>query len=294
MTGATRIAGLDDDDVDSDDASVSSSDGEQTSSLKSKPIGKVMAPRPLRMRNGVQVKEPGSSGGSRGPLRRRPSRGMNPVLSCALFFLIIAVVWNFFASWSRGRIEKAMAIQNAAAKGNIQEVKELLETGVYIDAVGGPRSISALHRAAMRGQSDMVAFLLARRADVNLTAENGMTALHYAAREGHVQVAEVVLNANSSIDTRDQNEWTPLHWAAVYEQKGVVTLLMERRAPLDASAGGFDRDGDGIDDEQNTPYLLAYQNRHYKLAKVIEDEMKKQEKEKEVESEKLETEDALP
>lgn len=187
-----------------------------------------------------------------------------------------------------------MALQTAAGKGDLREVQELLKANVFIDVTGGPRSISALHRAAMRGQSETVSYLLKHKADVNLTAENGMTALHYAAREGHVPVAEIVIDANSSLDTQDQNDWTPLHWAAVYEQQGVVLLLMERRAPLDAAAGGLDRDGDGVDDEHDTPLVLAKQNRHFKLAKLIEDEMKKQQKEKEAETPNLDTEEANP
>ncbi len=69
-------------------------------------------------------------------------------------------------------------LRQAAANGNIEQVKELHSKGADLHASGAESGKTALHRAAENGRLDVVQFLLSQRANVNCMDINGNTPLN--------------------------------------------------------------------------------------------------------------------
>ena len=79
-------------------------------------------------------------------------------------------------------INEALAnrLLNAARRGNIPEVLEMLEVGVPVDS-RNEYGDTPLHLAAYRNQIDVVQILLQNGAGMNKQTDTGVTPLHAAA-----------------------------------------------------------------------------------------------------------------
>lgn len=86
---------------------------------------------------------------------------------------------------------------------------------------------SPLMLAAIKGQADLAAELIAKKADVNKT---GWTPLHYAASAGQVEVITLLLENSAYIDAESPNRTTPLMMAARYGSIDSVKLLLDQDA----------------------------------------------------------------
>ena len=106
-----------------------------------------------------------------------------------------------------------ISILNAAAKGNIDAIKQHLAAGTDVnskDKLGR----TSLHYAAYGGHKKTVELLIAEGADVN--AQDGThrwTPLYWAAWGGHKEIAELLLAEGASLNTRANNGGTPLDFA---------------------------------------------------------------------------------
>lgn len=91
-----------------------------------------------------------------------------------------------------------------AKKGNLKEVKRLLDAGMDVNAPAwGPKS-------------------------------KGVTPLHLAAEGGHLEVMDELLERGADIDARTWGAcgWTPLHSAVKERKKEAVKFLLENGAFL--------------------------------------------------------------
>jgi ankyrin repeat protein len=110
---------------------------------------------------------------------------------------------------------------------------------------------TALHYAAVAGDSDLAELLLANHADVNAKEDHGLTPLHVAAAVGHTRVAELLLANHAEIDAKDSEGETPLARAAQHDSAEVAQLLLANNADVNT------RDNRGL-----TPLHLAAQSGH--------------------------------
>jgi ankyrin repeat protein len=83
------------------------------------------------------------------------------------------------------------ALMGAAAGGNPETVKLLLEHGAKVDAKG-PQDMTALMAAAEAGKADAVKLLLQHGADRKLKSDKGETALDVAKKKGHQDVVALL------------------------------------------------------------------------------------------------------
>ena len=96
-----------------------------------------------------------------------------------------------------------------------------------------------LHDAAARGDVESVRLLLEHGDDPNLVDKRKQTPLHLAARNGHVEVARVLLDngADPNVGKKVIRPFpTALHVAAEHGQAEVATLLLERGSDPNAHA----------------------------------------------------------
>ncbi len=106
--------------------------------------------------------------------------------------------------------------------------------------VFGPNSYSIdmkrtpLHQAAMRGDIERIQELIESGANVNAKDLAGWTALHFAAWQETEEMAKLLRKAGADIDAKDTRGWMPLHVAAWNGKKEVSAFLLDSGAAIDA------------------------------------------------------------
>jgi len=153
-----------------------------------------------------------------------------------------------------------LPLHRATRKRDPTIIRLLVARGAHVD---GPTlnagAQTALQLAALDGDVEMCALLLAEGAGASTRDAHGRTALH-AAAAGHVEVVRLLLDHGAGVDMQDNWHWTPLAVAADGGWLAVARLLVARGAALDAGAGtmslrarlrldvdGDDDGGDGDD-----------------------------------------------
>jgi ankyrin repeat protein len=84
---------------------------------------------------------------------------------------------------------------SAAAQGNIDRVRMLLDRGASPDSWGIDFVSTALVSAANQGHADIVELLLSKGADSSLRDSEGRSALQLARQHGHEDVVALLLKA---------------------------------------------------------------------------------------------------
>lgn len=89
-----------------------------------------------------------------------------------------------------------------------------------------------LREAAARGDLEEVKRLLVSGVDPNSTNEDGLTALHQCCVDNAVDMVSLLLRHGAAIDARDCELWTPLHAAAISGHLNIVSQLIQMGADL--------------------------------------------------------------
>jgi len=97
-----------------------------------------------------------------------------------------------------------------------------------------PEPAKSLHQAAADGEIEQVKSLISKGADINAKDKLGKTALHYAAEKGHAEVAKLLISHRAYVNAMDRNWAKPLHYAAMRGDKQTVELLISEGADIDA------------------------------------------------------------
>ena len=123
------------------------------------------------------------------------------------------------ATDSKGRT----VLGRAARSGKKELVEFLLEKGATED----------IFAAAIVGHTDKVAALLKQDPKlINARDSDGKTALHWAALYGQTKVMELLLANKADVNSLDEDGFTPLHWAATFNQSDAVKLLLANKANM--------------------------------------------------------------
>ena len=135
------------------------------------------------------------------------------------------------------RICFADGIQDAAANGDLAEVKVLLQAHpdlVFSIDYQYEDGFTPLLAAAAHDHLDVITFLLSQNSDVNaVDKDQGWTALHYAARNGNTAAVKLLLSKKANINAKGRYGDTPLHVAAEQDHRDVVDVLLANHAEVD-------------------------------------------------------------
>jgi len=119
------------------------------------------------------------------------------------------------------------ALALAAREGSVKVWTLLLRHPQLKPDAKNSAGETALMLAALKGREDLVSRLLERGAAVN---QEGWSPLHYAATGPSPGIVRLLLQRGASIDARSPNGTTPLMMAAQYGAEESVTLLLAHRA----------------------------------------------------------------
>jgi ankyrin repeat protein len=136
----------------------------------------------------------------------------------------------------------ATALHIAASFGNLETVKLLHAKGADIDNQDQDELIP-LHLAAYKGRVEVIEYLVQNNANYRTRAATFIAPLHLAIYGGYVAAVEKLLQLDSNpktyIELEAENKSRPLHIAAYKAHAGIVSLLINKGADMDAQ----DRDG---------------------------------------------------
>lgn len=132
--------------------------------------------------------------------------------------------------------DEVRALVTAVRLDNPVSVKKLLANGVSPNAIdpisGEPVLVAALRENA---GSAAAVLLTHKNIDLELKAPNGNTALMMAAFKGDKASVNALLARGAVVN---QKGWAPLHYAAAGGDSGIVALLLDKHAYIDAESPG--------------------------------------------------------
>jgi uncharacterized protein len=134
------------------------------------------------------------------------------------------------------RASRDQALIDAAARGDLSAVKQLVRKGAGINAgvnAGGVGQ-TPLMAAVLGGQVPVARFLLNKGADPNVKVGPGrLTPLTAAATGGDTALITELLAKGANVRYRAPSGWTALASAAYWDHPAAVKLLLKAGAPVD-------------------------------------------------------------
>lgn len=191
-------------------------------------------------------------------------------------------------------IQPTKSLHQAAAEGDLEQVKRLIAEGADINSRGereftplhvtgwgkGPGTVAVaemliqkgadvnarakwretpLTEATSFGHIALAKLLVDKGTDPDAACEQGCTPLHHAVnRQDMPELVELLIANGANIQARDNTGGTPLHWAARFGREKATELLVAKGADVNAK----DRSG-------GTPLMEAAANGHVALAKLL-------------------------
>jgi ankyrin repeat protein len=126
-------------------------------------------------------------------------------------------------------------VAEAAMRGDLATVRALVQKGSDVNGAQND-GMTALHWAAMRGDSTLAALLLASRANTAATTRIGAyTPLHMAAENAQAAVVRALLRAKADARATTAEGITPLHLAAVGGDTAIVGAILRAGADVNAA-----------------------------------------------------------
>ena len=106
--------------------------------------------------------------------------------------------------------EETVDIWTAAAKGNLEAIKQQLAAGKDVNAKAPSIGLTPLMAAALTGQSDVAELLLAKGAKPDIGNNEGSTALHMAAFLGYIEIVKSLVAKEADLNIQNDRSETPL------------------------------------------------------------------------------------
>ncbi|CAH2307459.1 caskin-1 isoform X2 [Pelobates cultripes] len=157
------------------------------------------------------------------------------------------------------------ALHHAALIGNTELITLLLEAQAAVD-IKDNKGMRPLHYAAWQGKKEPMKLLLKSGSAVNIQSDEGQIPLHQAAQHGHYDVSEMLLQHQSNPCIMDISGKTPLDLACEFGRVGVVQLLLNSNM---CAALLEPKPGDSTDPNGTSPLHLAAKNGHIDIIRLL-------------------------
>ncbi|EER09630.1 serine-threonine protein kinase, putative [Perkinsus marinus ATCC 50983] len=117
----------------------------------------------------------------------------------------------------------------AVKSGSVERVKELLESGVATLEIIDNEGWTAAHHCAMLDYSEMLEFLVTKKADVNATNKSKRTPLHISADWDARDCMHILTSNGADISLKDSAGRTPIQYASD-DARGVLKEIARATA----------------------------------------------------------------
>ncbi|XP_039290548.1 fibronectin type 3 and ankyrin repeat domains protein 1 [Nilaparvata lugens] len=128
------------------------------------------------------------------------------------------------------------ALVKAAMKGDTQLMGVLVAAGASVDLASRHSQVTALMEAAWRGQLDCARLLVDSGAHWNATDNHGCSAVHYAVDNSQINILKMAIEMGADINLKDANGWSPLMRGVLLNSKTeVLEELLKNGADVNAT-----------------------------------------------------------
>jgi ankyrin repeat protein len=148
----------------------------------------------------------------------------------------------------------------AAILEDLECAKELIDRKIVdVNAVASISRSSALHSACVRGDMNIVKFLVQRGAKINHADCDGLTALHLAVAAGaSTSLVNYLIDQKANLLLGDNQGAIALHIAADGGNTAMVKLLLGKGSPINNVTG-----------DRETPLFLACEQGHLDVVELL-------------------------
>jgi ankyrin repeat protein len=127
-------------------------------------------------------------------------------------------------------------LHDAVRNNNLDQVKQLLESGLEALNERGPDGAPPLCIAANEGRIEILTYLLDTGADITVGDNENTTPFHHAAIGGQIEAAKLLLSRGANLEEKDDHGNTALMWACSFRQSEMVRFLIEKGADTNAES----------------------------------------------------------
>ncbi|MFC2142699.1 ankyrin repeat domain-containing protein, partial [Acidobacteriota bacterium] len=131
-------------------------------------------------------------------------------------------------------------IHDLSKKGDIIQIKALIEKDQELINKKDDQGWSPLHHASFHGHNEVVEFLIVSGAEINALDNLGNTPLHRASLRGHVNITRLLIEAGADLNKISAFGFTPLAYAVRGNQKEVTEYLISKGADVNLRQGDGD------------------------------------------------------
>ncbi len=162
----------------------------------------------------------------------------NQMLSVKKFLSVFLLMSLFYSCL---HASEAKTLHEAADAGNLSQVKLLLNTprfmwflfGIHVD-IKDKYGKTPLHRAAAKGHTEVVKYLVEQKALVTSEDDDKLTPLFEAATNGHHEIVSYLCQHGAKVNTKTTYNYSPLYMAAYYGHHQTVQILCHYHAEVDS------------------------------------------------------------
>ncbi len=117
-------------------------------------------------------------------------------------------------------------IHKAAKRGNVELIKTLIEAGADLNKTARFGDMAPLHLAAKNGHANVVALLIKNGADVGIRTKKKLRALYFAAEGGSYDVVKQLLNTNVKMELGANDYNSPIHLSSKNGDVAITEMLI--------------------------------------------------------------------
>ncbi|MBD3170229.1 MAG: hypothetical protein GF307_12155 [candidate division Zixibacteria bacterium] len=126
-------------------------------------------------------------------------------------------------------------IHNVIEEGNLDQVKELLESNPDLINATYNYGQSVMHAAAYSGHIEIVKYLIEKGADVNARSGQNSNPLHGAAYYGHEDIVKLLIENGAEVDNPNAYDYRPMLSACAGGHLNIVKMLIDAGADIEAT-----------------------------------------------------------